>query len=192
MQHLALFGFVLGEDEALDQRQPVTEEHVLRAAQPDPLGAEPPRDLRVVRKVGVGAHAQATELVGPREDRLERPGRLRRDDGDRADDDLAGRAVDRDDIAFTDDGVAHLELLAVDIDVERARAADRRLAHATRDDRRVADQTAPRREDALGRDHAVQVVGRRLRAHEDHVLAVGVARFGFVSSEVHLADGRAR
>ena len=58
-----------------------------------------------------------------------------------------------------------------EVDVDRFRAADRRRAHAARDDGGVADETAARREDAFGGDHAVQVVGGRLGAHEDDLLA---------------------
>ena len=60
---------VLGEDEPLHQRQAVAEEHVLGTAQADALGAEVAGHLRVVREVGVGAHAEGPELVGPGEDR---------------------------------------------------------------------------------------------------------------------------
>ena len=118
--------------------------------------------------------------------------RLGRDHRDLADDDLAGRAGDRDDVAFVHRDAARDELLRGEVDLHRFRAADRGRAHAARDDRRVRHETAARREDALGRDHAVQVVGRRLGAHEDHVLARLVTRFGFVGGEVHLADRRAR
>ena len=60
------FGLVRREDEPLHDWQTVTEEHVLRPAQPDAFGPEAARDLAVVRQVGVGAHAEPTELVGPR------------------------------------------------------------------------------------------------------------------------------
>ena len=107
-----LLGFVGGEDEALHEVQPVAEEHVLRAAQADALGAEVARHLRVVRQVGVGAHPERAELVGPAEDDAERAGGLGRDHGDRAHHHLAGGAVDRDDLALAHDGVADAELLA--------------------------------------------------------------------------------
>ena len=71
-------------------------------------------------------------------------------------------------------------------------AADGRRPHAAGDDRGVAHQPTARSEDALGRDHAVQVVGRGLGAHEDHALAVGVVRLRGVRGEVDLADRRAR
>ena len=73
---------------------------MLGAAQADAFGAELARALRVLGQVGVGAHPEAAELVGPAEDRAEVAGRFGRDDRDFADDDLAGRAGDRDDVAF--------------------------------------------------------------------------------------------
>ena len=82
---------------------------------------------------------------------------------------------------------------AVDVDVELVRAAHRRRAHAARDHRRVAHEPAARREDALRRDHPVEVVGRRLGAHEDHAPRPRcVARLGVVGGEVDLADRGAR
>ena len=81
-------------------------EHVLGAEQPDALGAELPGHLGVLRRVGVGAHAQRAELVDhlhealePRVFRgvhhLQRPGI-----------DLALGAVQRDQIAFLELHVA--------------------------------------------------------------------------------------
>src|SRR2546430_17166023 len=93
--------------------------------------------------------------------------------------------------AFVDDGAVPLHPAGLDVDVELARAAHRRRAHAAGDDGGVAHETTARREDALGRDHAVQVVGRGLRPHEDDVLAVVVVLLGGVGGEVHLADGGA-
>ena len=52
-------GFVVGEDHALHDRQPVAEEHVLGAAQADALGAELAGALRVFGEIGVRAHPQA-------------------------------------------------------------------------------------------------------------------------------------
>ena len=74
----ALLRVVGGEDEPLHDRQAVAEEHVLGAAQPDALGAEPARDQRVLRLVGVRAHLEHPQLVGPPEHRLEHSGQLLR------------------------------------------------------------------------------------------------------------------
>ena len=61
----------VGEDHLLHDREPVAEEHVLGPAETDALGAELARARRVLRVVGVRAHLEAAQLVGPAEDRLE-------------------------------------------------------------------------------------------------------------------------
>ena len=160
-----LLGLGVGEDEALDERQAVAEEHVLGAAEADALGAEPRGHLRVVREVGVGAHLQCAGSRRPsrgscRTDRWASGC----DQRHRADHHLAGRAVDRDHVALVARWHRSRERAGVDVDLELVRAAHRGRAHAAGDDRRVAHQAAARREDALGRDHPVEVVGRRLRA----------------------------
>ena len=53
---------VLGEDQRLHQLPPIAQEHVLRPAQPDPLGPEAVRPRRVVRGVGVGLHTEPAQL----------------------------------------------------------------------------------------------------------------------------------
>ena len=47
------------------------EEHMLRAAQADALGAEIARSLSVIRRFGVGAHFHAARLFGPFHDLFE-------------------------------------------------------------------------------------------------------------------------
>ena len=86
-------------------------------------------------------------------------GRLRSDDRDFAEHDLARGSGDRDHVAFVHVLTVGDELLLREVDDDSFGAADRGLAHAARDHRRVRDQPAARREDAFGRDHAVQVVG---------------------------------
>ena len=84
------------------QRQPVLgEEHVLGAAQADALGAERARLLGVARDVGVGAHLEPADLVGPAHEacRTRRSPR-RRCVGAAPSVDLAGRAVERDPVAL--------------------------------------------------------------------------------------------
>ena len=70
----------VGQDHALHDREPVAQEHVLGAAQADAFRAELARLLRVLGQVGVRAHLQGAELVGPAEDRREVAGRLGGDD----------------------------------------------------------------------------------------------------------------
>ncbi len=182
----------VGEDHALHDRKPVAEEHVLGAAETDAFGAELARLGRVLGKIRVRADLHRAELVGPTEDDPEGTRRLGRDHRDRAQHDLAGVAVDRDDVALVHDDAACLELLRLHVDLHGLGAADRGRAHPARDHRRVRHQAAARRQDALGRDHAVQVVGRRLGSHEDHTFAGGGVRFRVVRGEVDLAHRRAR
>ncbi len=75
------------------------------------------------------------------------------------------------------------------VDVEVLAAGDARLAHPARDDRGVRRHPAVRGEDALRLDEAVDVVGRRLPADEDHRLAGLAALLGAVGVE-HDLPGR--
>ena len=67
---------------------------------PMPCGAELARLARVLGRVGVRAHAEPAQLVGPREHALEVLGHLGLDERDVVDGDRAGRAVDRDAVAL--------------------------------------------------------------------------------------------
>ena len=80
--------------------------------------------------------------------------------------DLAGRAVDRDVVALAQDGVADADGAGVQVDLERARAADARTAHAARDERRVRGLAALAGEDPLRGEEAGDVVGLGERTHE--------------------------
>jgi pyruvate,orthophosphate dikinase len=81
-------------------------------------------------------------------------------------------AVDGDHVAFADHDAAWCgELLAAGVDGQLVGAADAGLAHAAGDHRRVAGLTAAAGENALGGDHAGQVVGVGLAADQDDALA---------------------
>ncbi len=65
-QVLLALGGVLGHDHVAHMRQTVLlHEHVLGAAEADALGPELAGLPGVLGRVGVGAHAQAADLVGP-------------------------------------------------------------------------------------------------------------------------------
>ena len=65
VERRAAIGLVVGEDHALHDRDAaLAEEHVLGAAQADAAGAERVGELRLVRLIGIGAHAEPAELVG--------------------------------------------------------------------------------------------------------------------------------
>ena len=157
-----------------------------------PSAPNSPRLDGVLRQVGVRAHAERAELVGPPEHLREVPVTFGSTSFTAPDHDLAGGAVDRDHVALADHGVAGRRLSTLDVDVEAGRAAHRGRAHAAGDDGGMAHEPAARREDPLRRDHPVEVVGRRLRPHEHDRLAALGGGLGVVGGEVHLADGRAR
>src|SRR5690606_21500053 len=81
---------------------------------------------------------------------------------------------------------------ALGVDLQLLGAADTGLAHAAGDDGRVGGLAAAGGEDALGGDHAVQVVGVGLTADQDDLLAGPRPLDGGVGVEDGLADGRAR
>ena len=96
------------------------------------------------------------------------------DDRDLAEVDDAAGAVDRDHVALADrDPAGGGEQPGLGVHGEFLGAADAGLAHAAGDHGRVAGLAAAAGQDALGGDHAVQVVRVGLAPDQDHLLAVG-------------------
>ena len=89
------------------------------------------------RVVGVGAHLQAAELVGPLEHAVEVLVHARVDQRHVVERDAALRAVDGDEVALVDRRAVDRDRLGAEVDLQRARAHDRRAAHPARDQRRV-------------------------------------------------------
>ena len=169
----AALRLVVGQDHLAHRADAVlVEEHVLGAAEPDALGAEFHRHARVVRRVGVGAHAELARLVGPAHQRRELARQLRLDHRHPAGQHLAGRAIDGDEIAGAErlagDGHGARRI----VHAQRARARDAGLAHAARHHRGMRGHAAAGGEDAFGGVHAVDVLRRGLDPHQDHLLAV--------------------
>ena len=165
---------------------------MLGAAEPDAFGAERARHARVGRRLGVGAHLHAADLVGPFHDRgeiarefrlLHRHGALQH---------LAVAAVDRDDVAVAEGDAHRHQRAGPVVDAQRAGARNARLAHAAGDDRRVARHAAARGQDALRRMHAVDVFRARLDADEDHLPAERLRLLGFMRGKDDLAGRRTR
>ena len=214
-QQLAERGLALvvgvGEDQLLDHLAALTEEHVLGAAQADALGAEAPGAQRVLGVVGVGPYPQPADPVRVRHDPVHGGDQLvgvvgarvhpalevlddrGRHDRDLTEVDLAGGAVDGDDVALLDDGARPTVIAAaLGVDLQLLGAADTGLAHAAGDDGGVRGLAAAGGQDALGGDHAVQVVGVGLAADQDDLLAGAGPLDGRVRVEDGLADRRAR
>ena len=144
---------------------------------------------------GVSAFARTRSrrsVVGPAEDRLEVLVDRGRNERDRADDHASRSAVDRELIALAQLDVAEPHGAGLQVDRERVAARDARLSHPARDDGRVRRHPAVRGQDAARVDEAVDVVGRRLPADEQHVVALAPALLGEVGVEHDRARSRAR
>ena len=86
--------------------------------------------------------------------------------------DVAAGAVDGQHVTLADDHAAGRgDLPGLGVHLELVGAADAGLAHAAGDDRGVAGLAAPAGQDALGGDHAVQVVRVGLAPDQDDGLA---------------------
>src|SRR5215204_1050238 len=166
---------------------------------------------RVLRRVGVGPDAEPAALVGPRHEPLDGIDDVAvtlghafrfvalqgadhgaRHHGDLADEHLAGAAVDGDDVALADPhAVRRGELASSSVDTQDLGPDHARATHPARDHGGMAGLSAAGGEDALGGDHAAQVVGVRLPTDQDDVLAAVCPLDGARRAEHGLADGRA-
>ena len=161
---------------------------MLGAAQPDALGAQFAGLGGVLEVVGVRAHPEFADLVGPRDHALEVLVDARRDQCDLLPEHVARGTVEGDDLTLLDHPVADGEGAALGIDVDAGGARDAGLAHAARHHCRVGGHATVGGEHTLGDDHAVNVVGGGFVAHQHHRFATSAALGGGVGVEDHLAD----
>ena len=165
---------------------------MLGPAEADALGAELARLGGVLGRVRVRVDAQPAELVGPLQDRLEVVVDLRRDERDLAEHDTPRAAVDRDHVPLVQHVPGEVGRPRLHVDRQRLAARHARLAHPARDDRGVRRHPAVRGQHPLRVDEAVNVVGRRLPAHEDDGLARPPELLGAVRGEDDLPARCAR
>ena len=161
-----------GEDHLAYDRQPLLRhEHVLGPAEADALRAELARLGRVIGRIRVRAHPQAPVLVAPGQDRLEVVVHLWRNQRHFSHDHGTRPSVDREHVPFRQGVTLKRDRSRIDVDRKCVAAGDARLAHPARDDRGVRRHPAVRGQHAGRVDQPVDVVGRGLPAHEDHLLA---------------------
>ena len=208
-QRLPAAGLVIGQDHFPDRIDAVLlEEHVLRTAQADALGAEGARGSRLVGLIRVGPYLEPTCPVRPGHQAFVplvdlrvfgRHGVLQQDlqhfgwngrygPGD----DFPGRSVNGDIVPFGDHVVADAHLPRGVVDVQLAAAGDADLAHLAGDQRGVARHPAPGGQDAGRGVHAPYVFGRCFNADEDDFVAAARPYLGVVGVEHHLARRRPR
>ena len=197
-QGLLLHGLIIGQDEALDDVLAIAQEHVLGAAQADGLGAKLECERGILGVVGVDAHMVGvaaglvqTNLVGPGQDGVQVAGELGRNQINGAVDDDTLGAVDGDDIALMQHAVAALDAhdLLGGVDVEALDAADAGRAHTASDNGGMARLSSVAGQDALGGDHALQVVGVGLPTNQNDLVALVGARDGVITREHNLTHG---
>ena len=174
---------------------------MLGAAQANSLGAKLECECSILGVVGVDAHmvGMATglvqaNLVGPGQDGVQVAGKLGGDQVDGTVDDDALGAVDGDDIALVQYAVAALDAhdLLGGVDVEALNAADAGRTHAAGDNGGMARLATVAGQDALGGDHALQVVGVGLPTNQNDLVTLVGARDGIVAREHDLAHSGTR
>jgi hypothetical protein len=84
--------------------------------------------------------------------------------------DLAGGAVDGDEVTLAEAGIAHIGLAAGDIDADALGTGDAGLAHAARHHGGMGGLAAAGGQDALGGEEAMDVLGLGLLADQDDLL----------------------
>lgn len=171
---------------------------MLGAAQANSLGAKLECERGILGVVGVDAHMVGvatglvqTDLIGPGQDGVQIAGELCRDQINGAVDDDTLGAVDGDDVALVQYAVAALDAhdLLGRVDMETLDTADAGGTHATGDNGGVARLATMARQDALGGDHTLQVIGVGLPADQNDLVALGGTRDGVVTREHDLAHG---
>ena len=175
LQHGAAILGLVGEDHLLHHVQPaLLEEHVLGAAEPDPLGAEQPRGLGVGGGVGIGADADVAEFAPPsrgaRGKRRRAPavsiGAAPASTSPR----LPSRVMMSPSRRVRPSGVTQRMVARVQLHPDDADDAGQ--ADAAGDHRGMAGHSAALGDHAGGGMHAAHVVGRGLAADQDRGLAL--------------------
>ena len=183
------------------------EEHVLGAGEADADRAEGHGLAGLLGIVRVRAHVHAGSLSAPLHQlgevlvgtALEGLGvaldqglhHFRRSGLDLAGVHVAGGSVDGEEVALVVGLAVHLEGLGVVVDMQGGGAAHADLAHLARHEGGMGRHAAAGGQDAFGRDHAAQILGRGFDADEQDLFAL-VGRFhGLFGVEVDLAGGGA-
>mmetsp|Transcript_17127 Transcript_17127/g.40884 ORF Transcript_17127/g.40884 Transcript_17127/m.40884 type:complete len:872 (+) Transcript_17127:77-2692(+) len=171
------------------------EEHVLRAHQPHARRAVLARHLAVLGRVRVGVHVHRPEQVHPLHE-LAHVARLhrRRHQLLLPAHHLARRPVERHPVALQEHLARrpHRHRLGRHVHVQRVAPAHARLAPAARHHRRVGRHPAAARQDARRRPHPAHVLRGRLRAGQQHRLALGRPQLRVGRAEHHAPHRRAR
>ena len=151
---------------------PFAVEHVLGAHQADAFGPECPGLAGVLRRVGVGPHSQAADLVACFQERHQtRVLRVRARRRHLAGIDDALRAVQGNPVAFAQGSIVNREGLGGGIDLQGAGADDTALAPSSGDECGMARHPAAGGQNRRRGAHPFDVLGVGFLATEDGPLA---------------------
>ena len=193
-QRHAASGFVVGEDHLADGLDAVAlEEHVLRAAESDAFGAEGECLCGVFRGVGVGADLQHRIFPGEVHQLSEVAAQVGGLGGYLTEVYFARRAVERDPVALLHGESVHLDRAGFIVDLQFAGARYAAFAHAAGHDGRVRGHAAACGQDTCRVEHALEVLGRSLDAHQNGALAGFLQHLlGVLGEEHHGTRGGSR
>ena len=166
------------------------EEHMLGTAQADAFRAELACLRSVARRIAVGADVQGTDLVSPAHEAAEVAGQLSFLRRDSAEVNVAGRAVERDNVAFLGNrAVGERDDLVLFGNLDAVYAGNTAGAHAACNNGCVRGHAAACGHDALGNCHAVDVLRGGLLTDQNDLEAGLVCLCSSVSGEVNRAAG---
>ena len=176
-------------------RRSLRKEHALGPTQSHAFRAVAQGRPRGLWRVGLGVHAHAAHLVGPGHQLRELVDRARGDDVERARVDVAGRAIEGQQVPFSQrfggPAPSRRTVRSCEVDLESTAAHDATFPESAGDDRRVRGHPAGRGDDALGGLHAVDVLGAGFLADQDDLLPFGDPPDGVVGVEHDAARSRA-
>ena len=190
----AASGLVVGEDHFAESLDAVAlEEHVLRTAEADALGAEPECLCGILRRVGIGADFQHGVFACQIHQLAEVAAQVGGHRGYLSQVNFARRTVERDPVALLDGEAVDFDRAGFIVDFQLPGARYAAFAHAAGNDGRMRGHTAAGGEDAGGVEHAFEVFGRSFDAHEDRFLTgLGEGFLGIFGEEYHGARRGAR
>ena len=176
--------------ECADSRR--LKEHVLGTAKTNALRAERSRLLCILGRIGIRSDAERLVLVRKLHDAAEVAGvGIRGNGGDEAVIDITRGAVEGQDVALLEQLAREHELLVLLVHLDVAAAGNAASTHAARNDCRVRGLTAADGKDTLRELHALDVLGRGLKADKDDLLACLAFLDGVLSGKDDSACGGA-
>ncbi len=170
----------------------IAKEHMLSAAKSDSFSAKTACRLCVERRVGICAHTQTTEMIGPRHELVKIVTERRLNRRHLAEEHTSSRAIDGDPFAFRDHSTIDGELLLTVINIQSLRATHTSFAHTTRNHCGVTRHTAARRDYRLRCNHAVEIIGTRFESHQHYACTLARHLFCLVRTKHNLTLRSAR